>query len=65
MIKIIEALHIVNIVLYPLWPIGFVFFFLLAIRDIVKGKDAGFWSQKAIAATICLMIMMTGVGDAL
>ena len=58
MSNIIGLLEVINYVLFPVWPVAFVMFLLLAVRDIVRQKDAGFWVQKAIVAALALMIMM-------
>lgn len=57
MANIIDLLEAFDYVLFPVWPVVFVMFLLLAVRDIVRQKDAGFWIQKAIVAAVALMIM--------
>ena len=57
MANIIDLLEAINYVLFPVWPVVFVMFLLLAVRDIVRQKDTGFWIQKAIVAALALMIM--------
>ena len=56
--KIYEVLAVINAVTYPLAPILFVLFLLLAISDITEQKEVGIWIQKAIVAAVGLMTML-------
>ena len=56
--RLLDGPVILKYTLYPVWPLMFVLFLLLAIRDIVRQKDAGFWGQKAVVAALALMVLM-------